>query len=73
NIKKGGVTGHKNPMLNNNVSRIINWYKGAVTYEIRKNKSVFAWQPGFNDHIIRNQKYLEQKREYIRENPINWQ
>jgi len=68
----GGITGQKNPMLHNNISRIINWYKGTVTFEARKINPDFGWQHRFNDHIIRNQKYLEQKRQYIRDNPANW-
>ncbi|GAB3916159.1 hypothetical protein GCM10028804_02030 [Larkinella terrae] len=32
----GGIAGSKNPMLNDNLSRIIRWYKGRTTFEIRK-------------------------------------
>ncbi|HEX2935047.1 MAG TPA: hypothetical protein VHO72_06810 [Bacteroidales bacterium] len=33
---RGGVTGNKNPMLHHNISRIMNWYTGRVTFESRK-------------------------------------
>ncbi len=32
----GGITGTHNPMLHQNLSRIIRWYKGHVTFEIRR-------------------------------------
>ncbi len=70
--KNGGVTGKNNPMLHNNVSRIIRWYKGRVTYEARKAGHVFAWQPRFYDHIIRNEASWNHIRDYIRFNPQTW-
>jgi putative transposase len=35
--------------------------------------SGLLWQYNFHDHIIRDYNDLEQKREYIRKNPIRWQ
>ncbi|MEA2078018.1 MAG: transposase, partial [Candidatus Marinimicrobia bacterium] len=35
NCHIGGITGNNNPMLYQNLSRIIRWYKGRVTFEIR--------------------------------------
>jgi len=71
----GGITGAKNPMLNQSISRIIRWYKGRCTFEInRDTKSVlFFWQPGFYDHIIRNTKELNKIKKYIKNNPKKWQ
>ena len=34
--------------------------------------SNFTWQRSFYDHIIRNEKSLNNIREYIRNNPRNW-
>jgi putative transposase len=39
----GGITGDKNPMLHDNLSRVINWYKGRVSFESRKIRADFAW------------------------------
>src|SRR5690606_17956455 len=50
----GGITGNKNPMLHDNLSKIIRWYKGRTTFESHKNHPDFAWQSRFHDHIIRN-------------------
>ena len=69
---KGGITGFKNPMLSDNISRIINWYKGRVTFDIHKIHPRFSWQPRFNDHIIRNKQSLKKIRQYILDNPANW-
>lgn len=68
----GGVTGHHNPMLHDNVSRIIRWYKGRTTFESRKIRPNFAWQTRFYDHIIRNRTSEDNIRRYIRNNPARW-
>jgi REP element-mobilizing transposase RayT len=68
----GGFAGQNNPMLNNNLSRIIRWYKGRISYESRKIISDFSWQPRFYEHIIRNDTELFRVREYIMNNPLKW-
>ncbi len=68
----GGITGEYNPMMHQNISRIIRWYKGRTTFESRKIKSEFAWQGRFHDHIIRDQNALNSIRKYILQNPKNW-
>src|SRR5690606_20508223 len=57
---QGGFAGGKNPMVNENISRILRWYKGRCSYEIHKTNAEFAWQSRFHDHIIRNE--LEYRR-----------
>lgn len=71
--KTGGITGNKNPMLHNNISRIIRWYKGKCTFEIRKIDPLFKWQSLFHDHIVRDEYSLKTIRKYIQENPSNWE
>ena len=71
--KHGGITGNKNPMLNNNLSRIIRWYKGRVTFESRQIHADFAWQSNYNDHIIRNDESFHRINRYIHSNPKNWE
>ncbi len=68
----GGVTGVKNPMMHWNLSRIIRWYKGRVSFESRTINPVFSWQPRFHDHIIRNRKSLETVQAYVMHNPAKW-
>lgn len=68
----GGITGNNNPMLHDNISRIMRWYKGRCTYEIRKLNPEFAWQPRFYDHIIRNEISFQRISQYIVNNPQKW-
>jgi len=69
---RGGFSGDKNPMLHENISKIIRWYKGRCSFECRKINANFAWQSRFHDHIIRNSKSFENIQNYIFENPLNW-
>lgn len=69
---QGGISGNKNPMLNQNVSRIIRWYKGRCCFEIRKTCPSFSWQARFYDRVIRDQSELDRIRDYVRENPMKW-
>ncbi|WP_029038692.1 transposase [Salinimicrobium xinjiangense] len=71
-MKNGGVTGNKNPMFHQNLSRIIRWFKGRTTFECRKINSDFHWQSGFHEHIIRNSESHQRIKNYIRNNPLNW-
>ncbi len=68
----GGVTGTHNPMLHENLSTVIRWYKGRVTYESRRINHPFDWQPRFYDHIIRTDESFDRIRQYIDTNIANW-
>ncbi len=54
---------------------IINQYKRICTLNIKTQKlnPDFTWQPRFYDHIIRNEKSLNRIRQYIIDNPKNWE
>ncbi len=69
---KGGFAGNNNPMFHENISRIIRWYKGRCSFEMRKIHADFNWQPRFYDHIIRDSKAFDTIQNYIQENPSNW-
>ena len=69
---KRGFTGNKNPMLHDNLSRVIRWYKGRCSFEIRKRAPNFKWQPLFYDRIIRNQFEYKSIEQYIIDNPKKW-
>jgi putative transposase len=68
----GGITGTHNPMLHENLSRTIRWYKGCVTFESRRINHGFKWQERFYDSIIRSDESFEHVRSYIENNPTNW-
>ena len=52
--------------------------RGLKTFSSRKINEqnpnlTFRWQKSFYDHIIRNEKSLDKIREYIRNNPPQWE
>jgi len=72
----GGITGLNNPMISDDsVSKIIRWYKGRTSFFIRKipDSDKFAWQSRFYDRIIRNELELDNIRQYIVNNPLQWE
>lgn len=72
NHQTGGFAGYKNPMLNDNLSRIIRWLKGRVTFESRKIDPNFAWQRNYYERIIQTPVAYHFMTEYIIDNPANW-
>jgi hypothetical protein len=68
----GGFAGNKNPMIHENISRIIRWYKGRCSYELRKIHADFGWQSRFHDHIIRDEQSYQNISHYIINNPAKW-
>ena len=70
--KRGGFAGNMNPMLNENISRIVRWYKGRCTFENRKLHADFEWQSRFHDHIVRNADEFERISLYIQHNATQW-
>jgi putative transposase len=56
------------------ISAMIRSYKSAVTHWAGLNNYPdFAWQSPYYDHIIRDEKSLNNIREYIFCNPLNWE
>ena len=53
---------------------VVNQFKGACTSRIRETcLPEFKWQARFHDHVIRNEKSLNRIREYIINNPMEWE
>lgn len=55
---------------------IVGAFKSAVTHRInglRHVKGVSVWQRSFYDQIIRNERHLTAVRQYILNNPANWE
>jgi putative transposase len=56
------------------LSVIIRTYKASVTAQCRERKYRFlGWQPSYYEHIVRNEDVLGCIREYIVNNPLQWQ
>jgi len=56
----------------NSVSAIIGSYKSAVTKHANRLKLPNGWQTRFHDHIIQNDDEFKRIKNYIANNPINW-
>jgi len=56
-----------------NLGSIIRGFKIGVKKWATMNNIDFQWQPGFYEHIIRNEKSLRNIRQYITENPAKWE
>lgn len=69
---QGGFAGSYNPVLHENVSTAVCWFKGRSAFEARKINLAFGWQPRFYDVRMRSQGHLERTRQYIRSNPEKW-
>ena len=56
------------------LSKIVQGFKSSVTRILRReyNDYCFSWQKSFYDHVIRNEKALNNIRQYIIDNPMNW-
>ena len=56
----------------NSIPSIVRSYKAAVTLGCRKMRSQFHWQRNYYEHIIRDDKDMNNIREYIANNPLQW-
>ncbi len=52
---------------------VINQYKRICTINARKTNPDFAWQSNYYDHVIRNYKSYRNIKNYILNNPKNWE
>lgn len=58
------------------ISSFIAGYKSVVTKQINQIRNTprhQVWQRNYYEHIIRNEQSLEKIREYINNNPYNWE
>lgn len=57
-----------------NLPSIIRGFKAASKNKINsKFDNNFQWQPRYYEHIIRNEQDYARIKDYIANNPINWQ
>lgn len=56
------------------LSVVMRTFKAAVTTWARRNRQKeFKWQDRFHDHVIRNGDELHRIRQYIKNNPLQWE
>lgn len=68
----GGFSGKDNPMNKENIPRIIRWYKGRCSFEIRKINLGFEWQSLYHDILIKDENAFQNIQRYIENNPRAW-
>lgn len=62
------------------ISQVMQWFKSITTVEYTRGVKQDGWppfpkrlwQPGFHDHIVRNDRDLKRLRDYMDGNPANW-
>jgi REP element-mobilizing transposase RayT len=57
----------------NTISSMIGSFKSAVTKYCNENRLLFGWQSRFHDHIIKDNDEFHRIRNYIMNNPANWE
>jgi REP element-mobilizing transposase RayT len=61
--------------VKDSIPTIVRSYKSAVSYRInlmRNTQDVPVWQRHYYEHVIRNEKDLQNKKDYIEANPLLW-
>ena len=55
------------------IPKVIQQLKSSVKRKCNQQNLFFAWQPRYYDHIINNEQEFFKIKNYIINNPINWQ
>jgi REP element-mobilizing transposase RayT len=58
------------------IPTIVRAYKSAVTYTVNRAQNLrgaVLWQKNYYEHVVRNDRELNNIRWYILNNPLNWQ
>jgi len=64
---------HKINVKPGSLGAIVRSFKSAVSYRIRREYNVTGvWQRNYYEHIIRDEKDLQNKTDYIEANPMLW-
>ena len=64
---------HKINVSPGSLGAIVRSYKSAVSYRINKlHNATGIWQRNYYEHIIRDEKDLQNKSDYINANPFMW-
>jgi REP element-mobilizing transposase RayT len=67
------VNPHKINVKLGSLGAIVRSYKSAVSYRANKEHNATGiWQRNYYEHIIRDEKDLQNKTDYIEANPMLW-
>ncbi len=76
NLDAGNLGGETPPLRKPTLGQIVAYFKYQSTKEMNKIETPNAitrfWQRNYYEHIIRNEKELQQKTDYILDNPSRW-
>ena len=73
-VEEGSGVGRFGKPIPGSLSTIVGSFKSAVSKEVHSaGFKSFAWHSRFYDHIIRDGKDLDRIRQYIIDNPMNWE
>lgn len=67
---------HFGKPVSSSIPTIIRLFKSTTTKQInqlRQTPGMYLWQRNYYEHIIRSENELNQVREYINNNPLQWQ
>jgi putative transposase len=76
NHTPASTTEHFGKPVPGSLPTIIRSFKSAITKrinEIRQTPGAPVWQKNYDERIIKNELYLNRIRQYIRQNPVNWE
>ncbi|MDP4010222.1 MAG: transposase [Candidatus Shapirobacteria bacterium] len=62
-----------NPMKQFSLGTVIRYFKAKVKFDTNRQKLFFTWQSRYYDRIIRTEKEYWAIKQYIDNNPKNWQ
>ncbi|HKO79367.1 MAG TPA: hypothetical protein VJU78_03190, partial [Chitinophagaceae bacterium] len=57
----------------NTISSMVGSFKSVVTKKCNEHNFTFGWQSRFHDHIIRDNDEFNRIKNYIANNPANWE
>ena len=69
---KSNWTSNKFGSQSQNLGSVIRSFKSSVKRYANQNSIDFAWQNGYYDRIIRDERELNNIRQYIADNPDKW-
>lgn len=71
-IKKHEYESNKFEAKKGSLGTVINLFKGGITHYANLNNIEFKWQSRYHDRIIQDYDELNNVRNYINRNPLNW-
>ncbi|MBI3596710.1 MAG: hypothetical protein HY203_06115 [Nitrospirae bacterium] len=73
-VNLGGMHPAPTKIKRTSLPVVVQNFKAEVTRQIRsRTRTYFAWQRNYHEHVVRTEDELSRVRQYIRDNPLNWE